>query len=162
MIMDNSKVWPHEGAKIVHSQYFTAAARLTGARGLGNTSKSTRGGQCHLERKRENEAQRDSEIKTEEERQREREEGRIALCRSLILYIVPEKTRHTREREARTRTCDCRRVGTRRCSNVYLRVCIYVCTQEDEISRLSVQQQQQRRRQQCARACVNVILLMTF
>lgn len=90
MIMDNSKVWPHEGAKIVHSQYFTAAARLTGARGLGNTSKSTRGEQCHLERKRENEAQRDSEIK--------REEGRIALCRSLILYIVPEKTRHTRER----------------------------------------------------------------
>lgn len=71
MIMDNSKVWPHEGAKIVHSQYFTAAARLTGARGLGNTSKSTRGEQCHLERKRENEAQRDREIKTEEERESE-------------------------------------------------------------------------------------------
>lgn len=50
MIMDNSKVWPHEGVKIVHSQYFTAAARLTGRRGLGDTSKSTQGEQCHLER----------------------------------------------------------------------------------------------------------------
>lgn len=29
---------------------------------------------------------------------RKREEGRIALYRSLILYIVPEKTRHAREK----------------------------------------------------------------
>lgn len=42
MIMEwNSKVWPHEGAKIVHSRYFIAAARLAGGRELGNTSKST-------------------------------------------------------------------------------------------------------------------------
>lgn len=35
MIMDNSKVWSHEGAKIVHSRYFTTVARLAGGRGLG-------------------------------------------------------------------------------------------------------------------------------
>ena len=96
MIMDNSKVWPHEGVKIVHSQYFTAAARLTGGRGLGDTSKGTQGEQCHLER----------ETQREREREREREEGRIALCQSLILYIVPKKMRRAREREVCTRTCN--------------------------------------------------------
>lgn len=81
MIMDNSKVYKsHRGAKIVHSRYFTTAARLAGRRGLGNTSRSTQREQCHLERKRE------------------REEDRIALYRSLILYIVPEKTKRARER----------------------------------------------------------------
>lgn len=49
MIMDNSKVWPHEDVvKIVHSRYFTVAARLADGREAGNTSRSTRGEQMSL------------------------------------------------------------------------------------------------------------------
>lgn len=89
MIMDNSKVWPHEGAKIVHSRYFTTAARLAGGRELENTEEHT--GRTMSLREKERGG------RGEGEGERKREEGRIALYQSLILYIVAEKTRRTRE-----------------------------------------------------------------
>lgn len=97
MIMDNSKVWPREGIKIVHSRYFTAAARLAGGRELGNTLKSTQGEQCRLERERER--RKETERGKDKRGEREKERGRqnSSLPEFNIVY-VPEKTRCARER----------------------------------------------------------------
>lgn len=122
MIMDNSKLRPHEAAKIVHSRYFTAVVRLAEERHVYGKHIEEHAGRTMSFKEKKGGGR---------GRERKKQEGRIVLYlnRSLILYIVPEKTKRAREREARTRTCNCRCIGTRRCSAMYLRVYIYVCTQ---------------------------------
>lgn len=110
---------------------------MAGRRELGNTSKSTQREQCRLER--------------------EREEDRIALYRSLILYIMPEKTKRARAR-AREHVPTHATVQARAdATTVYTRV--YTRIQREDREKLPTIHIAARAR---ARVCVNVILLMTF
>lgn len=108
--MDNSKLRPHETAKIVHSRYFTAVARLAGERHVyGKHIEEHTGRIMSFKKKKRGGGG----------GKRKRQEGRIVLYRSLILYIVSEKTKRAQER---TRTCNCRCIGTRSAM-----ACTYVC-----------------------------------
>lgn len=116
MIMDNSKVWPHEEHR--KNSWF---AIFHGSSSFGRTKKGEKHYQKRASTRGENNV-----IHTERNGKRRRERRNEALYRSLILYITLED--ETRERD--TRMCNwiaCIHTHRYSLSHIHLLLCTYMC-----------------------------------
>lgn len=146
-IMDNSKVRPREGVvKIVASRYFTTAVRSASGREVGTHRRKASAVVVRTERER---GKTEGTVRSlREESKRSGGSKRNIRENSYQDFNIVYPEDETRAREGRsayayTRTC------------IHMRHGVYVCARRYEISSyLTIRPH--------GRACVNVILLMTF